>query len=327
MTEAPQTALAAPAAEPAKMSPITLTIIIATYNARQILADCLHSIYRHPPSEPYEIIVIDDASHDGTSAMVETEFPAVRLMRNEVNHHYAYSNNRAMDVARGEYFLLLNNDTIVLPGALDAMVAFLREHPEAGAVGCRLLNEDGSIQWSVKSLPNPGSAIFGARSFVTRLFPNNRFSRQHLMHDRETTRPFVAGYVSSAAVTIPRQVAKQVGYLDVRLAYHVDADYCKRISDAGYSNYYLPSATIIHLNHRGGTMVSLRKRFHSLLLFHVQSYIFYRKHGGKVLSPLGILAGLGLAARFCLSLAVQVGLELVAIGRRRWQARGAARSP
>jgi GT2 family glycosyltransferase len=304
------------AAAPAE-SGVTLTVIIATYNARDILADCLRSLYRHPPSEPYEVIVVDDASGDGTSEMVRAEFPGVRLMRNDVNRHYAFSNNRAMDVARGQYLLLLNNDTIVLPGALDAMVAFLRQQPDAGAVGCRLLNADGSIQWSVKSLPNPGSAVFGARSFLTRLFPHNRFSREHLLHlDRDMTRPFVAGYVSSAAVTIPREVAKKVGYLDVRLAYHVDADYCKRISDAGYRNYYLPTAAIVHLNHQGGTMVSFRKRFHSLLLFHVQSYIFFRKHVGTAWSPLGILAALGLSLRFVLSLAVQAVAELGAVARR-----------
>jgi GT2 family glycosyltransferase len=259
--------------------------------------------------------------------MVRANFPQVYLLRNEVNHHYAFSNNRAMDIARGEYLLLLNNDTIVLPGALDAMLSFLREHPAAGAVGCKLLNADGSIQWSVKSLPNPGSAMFGARSLITRLFPNNRYSRKHLLHlDGDMSQPFVAGYVSSAAVMLPRRIAKEVGYLDVRLAYHVDADYCKRISDAGYKCYYLPTATIVHLNHRGGTMVSLRRRFHSLLLFHVQSYIFYRKHGGSAWSPVGILAVVGLTVRFVMSLTVQVGIELVALARRAWQAKGSMHS-
>src|SRR3954447_5968387 len=140
-------------------SKLVISVIIATYNARQLLADCLDSIAANPPSEPYEVIVVDDASADGTSEMVRTRFPDVRLLRNEINRHYAFSNNRAFECARGQYLLLLNNDTVVLPRALDRMVEFLREHPEAGAVGCRLLNEDGSLQWSVKSLPNPASAL------------------------------------------------------------------------------------------------------------------------------------------------------------------------
>src|SRR5690242_7695001 len=193
-------------------SELVVSVIIATYNARQLLADCLGSIAANPPSEPYEVIVIDDASADGTSEMVRECFPAVRLLRNEINRHYAFSNNRAFEHACGEYLLLLNNDTIVLPHALNRMVEFLRRHPDAGAVGCRLLNEDGSIQWSVKSLPNPGSALFGARSVITRLFPDNPFSRRHLLHlDHDATTPFVAGYVSSAAVMIPRHVVDRVG--------------------------------------------------------------------------------------------------------------------
>ena len=242
-----------PAGDDIKNVDIVLTIIITCYNTRDLVADCLASIYQNPPSDAYEIFLVDDGSSDGTSEMVRAAFPEVRLLRSEVNRHYAHSNNWALDHARGRYVLLLNNDTIVLPRALDDMVNFLREHLDAGTVGCRLLNEDGSIQWSVKSLPNPVSALVGSRSFVAKLFPNNRFSREHLLHiNRDMTEPFVAGYVSSAASMMPLSVMKKVGRLDPLFAYHIDADYCKRISDAGYKNYYLPTATIIHLNHRGG---------------------------------------------------------------------------
>ena len=291
---------------------VTLSVIIATYNACQLLADCLESILRNPPSSPYEVIVVDDASVDGTSEMVSARFPEVRLLRNEVNRHYAYSNNRAFQHARGQYLYLLNNDTIVLPEALDGMLAFLQEHPEAGAVGSRLLNEDGSMQWSVKSLPNPGSALFGARSIITRISPNNRYSRKHLQHlDRDLTKPFVAGYVSSASVMIPRSVVDEVGELDRRLSYHVDADYCKRIANAGYHSYYLPTATVIHLDHRGGTMVSVRRRFRSLVEFHVGSYIFYQKHIQRSpWSSMHIIVVVGIFARFVLSLIARVVTEL-----------------
>lgn len=311
------------AAEPSRRPLVepgpTLSIIIATFNAGTLLADCLRSIYASPPSDRFEIIVVDDASSDGTTEMIRTSYPGVRLLRNEANCHYAFSNNRAFDVADGEFFLLLNNDTVVLPGALDGMLSFLRQHPEAGAVGSRLLNDDGSVQWSVKTLPNPASALFGARSIVARLFPSNRYSRKHLLHfDRDSPEPFIAGYVSSAAVMIPRRIVKEVGYLDVRFAYHVDADYCKRIGDIGYPCYYLPTATIIHLNHRGGTMVDLRRRFVSLYLFHLQSYIFFRKHNSvRPWSPLGLAAALGLTMRFVVTAALQVGSEVFSLLRRR----------
>jgi N-acetylglucosaminyl-diphospho-decaprenol L-rhamnosyltransferase len=295
---------------------IALTIIIAAYNTRELLLDCLRSIYQNPPCEPYEIIVVDDASWDGTSEMVGACYPKVRLLRNETNRHYAFSNNWAFSIARGQCVLLLNSDTIVLPQALDCMLEFLQIHPEAGVVGCRLLNGDGTIQWSVKSLPNAGSALFGARSIITRLFPNNRYSRMHLLHlGRDMTAPFLvkSGYVSSAAFMVPREVACEVGNLDARLAYHVDADYCKRIADAGYKCFYLPTATIIHLNHKGGTLANLRTRFRSLMMFEVHSYIYYRKHVQRSMwNPMQILVPLGLFCHFLILIAAQACAEFAA---------------
>ena len=295
---------------------IALTIIIPAYNTRELLSDCLGSIYQNPPCEPYEIIVVDDASKDGTSEMIGACFPEVRLLRNDTNRHYAYSNNWAFSIAQGRYLLLLNSDTIVLPHALDGMLAFLQIHPEAGVVGCRLLNGDGTIQWSVKSLPNAGSALFGARSIVTRMFPNNRYSRMHLLHlGRDLTTPFLveSGYVSSAAFMVPREVAHEVGNLDPRLVYHVDADYCKRIADAGYKCFYLPTATIIHLNHKGGTLANLRTRFRSLLMFEVRSYIYYRKHIQRSMwNPMRIFVPLGLFCHFLILIVAQACTEFAA---------------
>src|SRR5439155_17760782 len=117
--------------------------------------------------------------------------------------------------------------------------------------------------------------LFGARSILTRMFPNNRFSRKHLLHiDRDSIAPFTAGYLSSASIMIPRKVVEEVGELDRRLSYHVDADYCKRIADAGYKCYYLPTAVVIYFAHKGGTMVCWRRLFRSLYKFHISSDFF-----------------------------------------------------
>jgi len=291
---------------------VMLSVIIATYNAGEVLSGCLESIYQNPPSEDYEIIVIDDASTDGTGDMVRARFPDVCLLTNETNRHYAYSNNLAFGHARGEYLYLLNNDTIMLPCALDAMIAFLRAHREVGVVGSKLLNQDWTVQWSVKSLPNIGSALFGARSVITRILPGNRFSRKHLLHlDRDLSKPFGAGYVSSASMMMPSHVVRKVGGLDERLSYHVDADYCKRITDLGYQCYYLSDAAVIHLNHRGGTMVSRRRRFRSVVEFHRGSYIFFQKHIRESASvPMRIIVPLGLYFRFLYCIVAQTSCEL-----------------
>lgn len=301
--------------EPA--SALELSVIISTYNACDVLADCLSSIYQNPPDARYEIIVVDDASEDATSEMVRRRFPDVRLLRNTINQHYTKSNNLALKQARGRYIHLLNNDTLVRPGAFDRMLAFLRAHPEAGAVGSRLLNEDGTIQWSVRALPDLGSALFGGRSLITRLFPNNRFSRRRLLHPTGGgAEPFVAGYLSGASKMMPRRVVDEVGALDTRLFYHVDADYCKRIADAGYLCYYLPTATVVHLNHKGGTRVNPRARFRSLLSFHFDCYAYYRKHlQASTFNPVGILVVGGLVLRFLTLATTQMFSEVSGFGR------------
>ena len=292
---------------------VSVSIIIATYNARERLADCLASIYQNPPSEPYEIIVVDDASGDATSEMVAQRFPDVRLFKNATNCHYAYSNNLAFQHARGQYLYLLNNDTIMLPNAVDRMIEFLRKRSDVGVVGSKLLNEDGTIQWSVKSLPNIGSALFGARSIVTRLFPNNPLSRRHLLHlDHNLSDPFIAGYVSSASMMVPSDVVRKIGGFDERLSYHVDADYCKRISDLGYLCVYLPDSAVIHLNHKGGTMVSRSRRFRSVIEFHRGSYIFFRKHIQRTAGiATCIIVPAGIFIRFIFCILTQTMTEVV----------------
>lgn len=292
---------------------ITLSIVIPNYNAQELLRDCLDSIYKNPCKYPYEIFVIDDASWDGSYKMVQESFPQVLLLRNEKNLNYGMSNNRCFELASGKYVYMLNNDTIMLPDALNKMVEFLDENPKVGAVGSKLLNEDRTIQYSVKTLPNIRSGFFGARSIITKLFPNNPFSGQELLHlSQDMSRPFLAGYVSSASVMVRREVLRQVGGLDPRLTYHVDADHCARIWKAGWDVYYLPESVVIHLDHRGGTLVTMKRRFKAVIEFHRGSFIFYQKHMMKSMwHPMTFLVIVGLAGRFAFSLLLLIIQETV----------------
>ncbi len=296
---------------------LVLSIIIVTYEACQVAVDCLESIYRNPPRATYEIIVVDNGSTDGTADIIHARFPEVRLIRIAVNGPYAVANNRALLLARGQFVCLLNNDTIALPEAFDRMIGFLREHPEAGAVGSRLLNEDGTTQVSVKPLPSPAAALFGARSIITRLFPNNRYARKQLLHlDCDMSAPFAAGYVSGACSMHSREVIEKVGELDKQFFYFVDADYCKRIADAGYRCYYLPTASIIHLNHKGGSQVSLKERVRRVIGFHTDAYAYYRKHvQPSPWSAMHLVVLSGLFTRLLIAASMQLGTELTILMR------------
>ena len=284
-----------------------VSIIIANYNGRELLRNCLESIYQHPCRYAFEILVVDDHSHDGSFEMVKSSFPEVRVYRNERNLHYASSNNRMFDVARGKYLYLLNSDTLMLENALDRMVDFLEANPRVGCVGSKLLNEDGSVQASVKSLPNFASALWGSRSPLFKLFPNNPYSRAELLHlSADMSSPFTAGYVSSASWLMPKAIVSQVGYLDPRLSYHVDADYCARIWKAEWDVYYLPDAVVIHLDHKGGTLFNPRRRLKAVIEFHRGTWIFFRRHVMKSWwHPQTLFVVVGVTLRFVVSLVLQ----------------------
>ncbi len=294
-----------------------ISVIIPSYNTRELLWRCLSSIYNAPPKRSLEVFVIDDASSDGSPDMVRERFPQVRLIVNRENRGYAHANNLAIAASQGRFVYLLNSDTEVSPGALDHLAAFLETHPEAGAVGSALYNSDGSVQASVKSLPTLRSAFFGKRSWLARWFPRFSATRAELLNWRvDAGVPFQAGYVSSASIMIPRDVALRVGELDTRLWYFIDADYCRRIWDIGRSVHCVPAAKVLHVEHLGGTLAGWKQRFRSMWRFHYGAYIFFRKHSGwAVWHPVTLLIVLGIAARFVLSFGVQTIKEVTGVER------------
>lgn len=295
-----------------------ISVIVASYNSRSLLERCLESLYAHPVRRPFEVLVADDASTDGSAEMVRRRFPRARLRVNPRNLGYARSNNRAMAESRGRFIYLLNSDAIVMEGALDALADFLEREPAAGAAGTLLYNADGSVQASVKALPSARSALFGKRSLLARWLPDSRLTRAELLQWRAGEGvPFRAGYVSSASLMIRREVCERVGELDTRLWHFIDADYCKRIWDSGWAVYCVPSARAVHLDHQGGTMADWRKRFRTVRTFHYGAYVYHTKHSGMPWwHPVraGALAGLG--ARFVASLAFQAVKEIIGVDER-----------
>jgi GT2 family glycosyltransferase len=292
-----------------------ISVIVASYNTRELLSRCLASLYQARGERPFEVLVMDDASSDGSPEMVRERFPQVRLFVNTKNSGYGYSNNLGIAKSRGRFVYLLNSDTEVSPGALDHLAAFLETHPDAGAVGSALYNSDGSVQASVKSLPTVRSAFFGKRSWLARWFPRFGATRSELLNWRvDAGVPFQAGYVSSASIMMPRDVVERVGDLDPRLWYFIDADYCRRIWDIGRSVYCVPAAKVLHVEHLGGTLAGWKQRFRSVWRFHYGAYTFFRRHSGWAgWHPVTILIVVGVAIRFVLALSLQAVKELTGV--------------
>lgn len=233
-----------------------LSICIVNWNTCSHLRACLRSILSLPPQVPYEVIVVDNASQDGSREMVEREFPQVRLIANAENRGYAEANNQAFAMAQGEYLLLLNPDTEVLPTAdsspqcprssLQALVEFLDAHPEAGAVGPQLRYPDGRIQPSCRSFPAPGPLLWDFLG-LGRLFPRNRLFGAYRMtywgHDteREVDQPM------GSCLLLRRRALEEVGPFDPQFRiFFNEVDLCYRLKQAGWRIYFTPQARFLH---------------------------------------------------------------------------------
>ncbi len=147
------------------MNPPVVSILIVSWNTREILRDCLRTVYEQTKNVPFEVIVVDNASADGSVEMVRTAFPQAVLRANTTNRGFAAANNQGIEVAQGRYVLLLNSDTLVLDGAIDKMVAFAEERPEAAAVACRVLNRDRT--WQPTSFMFPSALNHPDRGVVS----------------------------------------------------------------------------------------------------------------------------------------------------------------
>lgn len=276
-----------------------LSIVIVNYNGGQLVLDCLRSILRHPPETDFEIVVVDNASIDESAKRIAEEFAQVRLFRLEHNRGLTGGFNHGVAQSAGTYILSLDNDTVILPGALQRMVAFLDANPTIGACGCELIYPDGTPQQTARRFPHPLNALFGRRSLLTKLFPGNPISQRYLMTDagpRDV--PFDVDTLSTACMMVRRAVVDDVGaYDEAFFVYWSDTDWCHRIKTAGWPIYSLPDSRVIHnenikARHRKG------RRVRSVLDFHRGAYRYFRKHHIRSpFNPMNLVALVGLSSR------------------------------
>lgn len=254
---------------------LDLSICIPTLQAKDLLRDCLHSIYANTRSA-FEIIVVDNDSHDGTLEMLRDEFPSARVIVNTTNLGFAKAINQALRVSRGRYALLLNNDTVVLPDALDRLVAFADTHPKIGICGPKILNRDGTLQKQCRRSYATPWDLFCYFSGLAALFPRSPLFARYLMTYRDENETHPADAISGACMLIRRAVIEQIGLLDEQFfAYQEDTDYCFRAQRAGWHVYYYPEAQIIHYAGRGGSRVS---PYRSIWEWHRSYFLYYRKN-------------------------------------------------
>jgi len=257
---------------------VDVSIVITAYNSKNLLEKCITSIIDSVKNHTYEIIVVDDASTDGTSEMITNIFKdsSIKIIKNQMNVGYVRSNNLGIKSSNAEYVLSLNNDTEVLANAIDKLIDFIDIHPQVGAVGPKLLNSDGSIQLQCRrKFPTPLSA-FTYFSGISRLFPMNKFFNSYLMSYPDDQGPIEVDSLCGAAMLVRRETIEKVGLMDESyFMYGDDIDWCYRIKKAGWKIYYFPDAEIVHYGGMGG---SRKKPFRNIFEFHRSMAVYYKKH-------------------------------------------------
>jgi GT2 family glycosyltransferase len=250
-----------------------LSIVIVNWNTRDLLATCLESVLASAANSEMEVIVVDNASSDGSARMVRERFPQVYLIENQTNVGFACANNQAMQRCRGRFVLLLNSDTRVLSDALGQLVAFLEGHPRAGAAGPTLLNGDGSLQPSCHPMLTP------AREFWRLIFLDTLLHRAtYGAGFWNSSLPRPVEVIKGACLMLRREALSEVGLLDeTYFMYTEEMDLCLRLAQAGWQLWWVPAAQIIHYGE-----ASSRQAAQDMYIQLYRSKIqFYRKFGGE----------------------------------------------
>lgn len=293
---------------------LALSMVIVSWNVRNDLRACLESL-RQNAEVPHEVIVIDNASRDDTVPMLQADFPAVRLIANSDNRGFAAANNQGLQIAQGPLLMLLNPDTLVPPGGLRVLVDFANAHPEAGVVGPRLLNSDGSLQPSCRRFPTVWAAFF-RHTIFGRWFPNVHWMREYLMCDWGHDEPREVDWLSGAAMLIARAAYEQIGGLDESFYWgSEDVDYCYRMHQAGWKVLYTPTPAIVHAVGRSTDQVIIP----TIIRTHRSMQRLYTKHLARnAVSRALVTAGIWVRA-FLLIITVWLRLHVLLPLKRRRQ--------
>jgi N-acetylglucosaminyl-diphospho-decaprenol L-rhamnosyltransferase len=261
---------------------LDVSFLIVSWNVRDLLRRALSSILADITGIASEIILVDNGSHDGTVEMVHAEFPFVDLIDNLNNRGFASANNQALAAARGRYFLLLNPDAELVPGATRALVACMDTDSRVGIAGPQLLNPDRTVQSSRRRFPTFTTALLESTR-LQQQFPRNRWLDHYYMLDTHDDVVQEVDWVVGAAMFVRRGVYEQIGGFDEQFfMYSEEMDWCYRARAAGWHVLYFPRAAVIHHEGKSSEQVVAARDIY----FHSSKIRFFGKHHGAVAARL-----------------------------------------
>ena len=261
---------------------LDLSILIVTWNQKELVEKCLRSIFTSSPKIQFEVIVVDNASTDGTQDMIHQQFPEVVLIQNDKNIGYGPAHNRAFHVSRGRCLLVLNNDVTMTPGTLEGMMDYIDKHPDVGLVGGQSRFPSGAFQPSANHrFPNLWDVFFEEIFFSKSLkytFLKTRFGASCSALLWNLNQPHSVAWVGGACMLVRRRAVDQVGFFDEHFFfYREDCDFCLRLKEAGWKVVYDPRYFFIH--ERGA---STQKNARKVTLESRRSLLYYfLKHKGR----------------------------------------------
>jgi len=255
-----------------------ISVIIVSWNAQEFLRQCLTTLLEFKMRRGLEVIVVDNASADGSAEMVEAEFSCIRVIRNQQNLGFARSNNIGIAASRGRYICLINSDVKLVVNCLDELADYLERHSEVGLVGPKILNSDGTIQYSCREFPSLWNNFCQA-SGLHRAFSSIHFfsgeQMTYFTHDRSRE----VDALSGCFWMVRREAFESVGLLDEDFfIYSEDVDWCRRCRDAGWQVVFLPTTSAIHYG--GGSSENAPTRF--AVEQQRATLQYWRKHHGTL---------------------------------------------
>lgn len=269
-----------------------LSIIIISYNTKELLIECLQSIYHYPPQISFEIIIVDNASTDGSPEAVSLHFPQINLIQNAKNVGFAIANNQAAQIANGKFLLFLNSDTIAHKASISQLVELATQH-HADIASLQLKNPDGTLQPQGGALPGLAN-IFAWMTFLDDIFLTRwLFDPYHQENPKYFASDQRPGWLAGTALLVNSQVYQQISGFDPQMfMYGEDVDLCWRARQSGFSVHYFHTPSITHIGHGSGSSAKARISELSAL-----QYLFQKHQSSWKMPILQLILKLGIYLR------------------------------
>ncbi len=254
---------------------IKISVIIVNYNVKEYLSQALHSIQRALKGISHEIIVVDNASVDGSVPYLKKNFPHIKLIANKENVGFARANNQALELCRGEFVVLINPDTVVQEDTFSKLLEFFEQHSEASAATCKIINPDGTFSIDCRhSIPTPSIAFWKVTG-LSKLFPKSRLFGQYNLTYLDPNEIYQVPAISGSFMMIKRAVLEKTGFFDEQFfMYCEDIDLCHRINEQGFKIFYVPTTQIIH--YKGES--TRKENIDYIVTFSRSLYQFFKKY-------------------------------------------------